>query len=125
MLLCRSTTSDFTRVTVPPSGSAAREAQFTAGRGCKVVVLPEHLSTHLKKLEGMIDCDVLVCGDNPEAKKGRTAISRRRRYARLGCRPYRQRRGGRRTYPQCCWASTAGTRLKVQAFALQDYEAHD
>jgi 8-hydroxy-5-deazaflavin:NADPH oxidoreductase len=63
-------TNDFTRVSVPPSGSAAREAQLLLGVDIHVVAAFQNISSiHLKKLDGMIDCDVLVCGDNAEAKK--------------------------------------------------------
>lgn len=62
--------NDFTRVTVPPAGSAAKEAQLLLGVDVQVVAAFQNISSiHLKKLEGIIDCDVLVCGDNPEAKK--------------------------------------------------------
>ena len=63
-------TSDFTRVSVPASGSAAKEAQLILGNNVHVVAAFQNISsTHLKKLNSVIDCDVLVCGDSDEAKK--------------------------------------------------------
>ncbi|MCL4507391.1 MAG: NADPH-dependent F420 reductase [Chloroflexi bacterium] len=62
--------SDFTRVMAPAAGSAAREAQTLLGADVQVVSAFQNISaTHLKKLTGKIDCDVLVCGDSDEAKK--------------------------------------------------------
>jgi 8-hydroxy-5-deazaflavin:NADPH oxidoreductase len=63
-------TADFTRVSVPAAGSAAKEAQALLGDGVRVVAAFQNISaTHLKKLDVAIDCDVLVCGDSDEAKK--------------------------------------------------------
>lgn len=63
-------TVDFTRVSVPPGGSAAKEAQALVGEGVHVVSAFQNISaTHLKKLNNVIDCDVLVCGDNDAAKQ--------------------------------------------------------
>ena len=60
---------DFTRVMVPAGGSAAKEAQVLLGEGTRVVAAFQNISaTHLKKLDAVIDCDVLVCGDSNEAK---------------------------------------------------------
>ncbi|MCS6849139.1 MAG: NADPH-dependent F420 reductase [Anaerolineae bacterium] len=62
--------SDFTRVAVPPGGSASKEAQAILGDGAKVVTAFQNISaTHLKKLDAVIDCDVLVCGDDDDAKR--------------------------------------------------------
>jgi NADPH-dependent F420 reductase len=61
--------ADFTRVSVPPGGSAAKEAQALLGNDVHVVAAFQNISSiHLKKLSSLIDCDVLVCGDNEEAK---------------------------------------------------------
>jgi NADPH-dependent F420 reductase len=63
-------TADFTRVSIPPGGSAAKEAQQILGEQVHVVAAFQNISsTHLKKLDDVIDCDVLVCGDNADAKR--------------------------------------------------------
>ena len=62
--------SDILRVAIPPAGSAAKEAQLLLGDDVNVIAAFQNISaTHLKKLDAAIDCDVLVCGDNAEAKK--------------------------------------------------------
>lgn len=62
--------ADFTRVSVPAGGSAAREAQTLLGAGVSVVTAFQNISaTHLKNLTKTIDCDVLVCGDDDAAKQ--------------------------------------------------------
>ncbi|HEY3342833.1 MAG TPA: NADPH-dependent F420 reductase [Anaerolineae bacterium] len=61
---------DFTRVSLPPGGSAAREAQVLLGDAVQVIAAFQNISaTHLKKLENEIECDVLVCGDSDAAKQ--------------------------------------------------------
>jgi 8-hydroxy-5-deazaflavin:NADPH oxidoreductase len=63
-------TQDFTRVSLPPAGSAASEAQALLGDAAQVIAAFQNISaTHLKKLENEIDCDVLVCGDSDTAKQ--------------------------------------------------------
>lgn len=62
--------ADFTRVSVPAGGSAAREAQTLLGAGVRVVAAFQNISaTHLKNLDKTIDCDVLVCGNDDAAKQ--------------------------------------------------------
>jgi NADPH-dependent F420 reductase len=62
--------TDFTRVMVPPGGSASKEAQAILGDGAKVVTAFQNISAaHLKKLDAAIDCDVLVCGNDEAAKQ--------------------------------------------------------
>ena len=62
--------ADFTRVHIPSSGSAGKEAQTLVGPGVKVVCAFQNISAvHLKKLDAVIDCDVLVCGDDDAAKQ--------------------------------------------------------
>lgn len=62
--------ADFTRVHVPSGGSASKEAQALVGPGVKVVCAFQNISAvHLKKLDAVIDCDVLVCGDDELAKQ--------------------------------------------------------
>jgi len=60
---------DPTRIQVPPAGSAAAEAQAFLGDGIKVVAAFQNVSAlKLKDPHATLDCDVLVCGDDPEAK---------------------------------------------------------
>jgi NADPH-dependent F420 reductase len=62
--------NDFLRVMVPAGGSASKESQTLLGDGVKVVSAFQNISsTHLKKLDATIDCDVLVCGDDENAKQ--------------------------------------------------------
>lgn len=59
-----------TEVFVPPGGSAAQEAQALLGDGVRVVTAFQHIShTHLKDITHPIDSDVLVCGDDDQAKE--------------------------------------------------------
>ncbi len=61
---------DVTVVYIPEGGSATQEAQAFLGDGVKVVCAFQNISAaHLKDLDHPIDCDVLVCGDDPEAKQ--------------------------------------------------------
>jgi NADPH-dependent F420 reductase len=53
----------------PPGGSAAREAQNTLGQGVKVVAAFQSISHTLLLGDGPIECDVLVCGDDAEARQ--------------------------------------------------------
>jgi NADPH-dependent F420 reductase len=60
---------DFTRVSLPPGGSAAKEAQSLLGSDVQVIAAFQNISaSHLKKLGEEIECDVLVCGDSEHAK---------------------------------------------------------
>lgn len=62
--------ADFLRVMVPPGGSASQEAQAALDNGARVVTAFQNISaTHLKKLDAVVDCDVLVCGDDDPAKR--------------------------------------------------------
>jgi 8-hydroxy-5-deazaflavin:NADPH oxidoreductase len=62
--------TDFLRVTVPAGGSASKETQALLGPEAKVVTAFQNISsTHLKKLDAVVDCDVLVCGDDDAAKQ--------------------------------------------------------
>lgn len=59
-----------TQVHVPEGHSAALEAQAYLGEGVRVVAAFQNVSAvHLKKLEHPVDCDVLVCGNDDEAKQ--------------------------------------------------------
>jgi 8-hydroxy-5-deazaflavin:NADPH oxidoreductase len=57
------------RVQMPAAGSASQEAQNLLGTNVKVVTAFQNISAeHLKDPSHPIDCDVLVCGDDKEAK---------------------------------------------------------
>lgn len=57
------------RVQMPPAGSASQEAQELLGQGAKVVTAFQNIGAeHLKEPGQAIDCDVLVCGDDKDAK---------------------------------------------------------
>ncbi|MEZ4863159.1 MAG: NADPH-dependent F420 reductase [Caldilineaceae bacterium] len=57
------------RVQMPPGGSASQEAQAILGPDVKVVTAFQNISAaHLQDPDHPIDCDVLVCGDDREAK---------------------------------------------------------
>jgi NADPH-dependent F420 reductase len=59
-----------TRVQLPPGRAAALEAQEILGAGTRVVAALHHVSsTALADPERAIDCDVLVCADDEEARK--------------------------------------------------------
>jgi hypothetical protein len=56
-------------VVVPEGQSAAQEAQEIVGKGVRVVSAFQNVShTKLKNPDNYIDCDVLVTGDDAEAK---------------------------------------------------------
>ncbi len=53
-----------------PEGSAAQAAQLKLGPNVRVVAAFQNISyTHLTNLHEDLGCDVLVCGDDKEAKK--------------------------------------------------------
>jgi NADPH-dependent F420 reductase len=57
------------RVYLPQGGSAAAQAQQVLGDGVHVVSAFQNVSEHaLRDLQQPIDCDVLVCGDDVQAK---------------------------------------------------------
>ena len=57
------------RVQMPAAGSASQEAQNLLGDNVKVVTAFQNIGAeHLKDPSHPIDCDVLVCGDDKEAK---------------------------------------------------------
>ncbi len=57
------------RVQLPAAGSASQEAQTLLGADVKVVTAFQNISAeHLKDPDHTIDCDVLVCGDDKDAK---------------------------------------------------------
>ncbi len=58
------------RMKMPPAGSATEEAQAFFGPETKVVAAFQNVSAHLlRDPHHAIDCDVLVCGNDAEAKK--------------------------------------------------------
>jgi NADPH-dependent F420 reductase len=58
-----------TTVTLPTGRTAAEEAQAALGEGIQVVSAFQNVSaTHLKDLDYRADCDVLVAGDDADAK---------------------------------------------------------
>jgi NADPH-dependent F420 reductase len=58
------------RMKMPPAGSATEEAQAFFGPETKVVAAFQNVSAHLlRNPHHAIDCDVLVCGNDAEAKK--------------------------------------------------------
>ena len=57
------------RVRLPEEGSAARIAQTVLGDRVRVVSAFQNVSAaHLKDPDYIIDCDVLVTGDDPDAR---------------------------------------------------------
>lgn len=58
------------RVYIPPEGSASEQAQAVLGDGVTVVAAFQNVSAdQLDDPKGVIDCDVLVCGDKKSAKQ--------------------------------------------------------
>ncbi len=56
-------------VQLPAEGSAAKAAQNFLGDGVRVVSAFQNVAAaHLSDLDHTIDCDVLVCGNDPEAR---------------------------------------------------------
>jgi NADPH-dependent F420 reductase len=57
------------RVQLPEEGCAALVAQAILGDGVRVVSAFQNVSAgHLKDPDHVIDCDVLISGDDPEAR---------------------------------------------------------
>ncbi|MDI3470534.1 MAG: NADPH-dependent F420 reductase [Pseudolabrys sp.] len=58
------------RVQLPAAGSAVAAIQIMLGANVRVVSAFQNVSAHhLKDLAHNIDCDVLVCGDDPAARQ--------------------------------------------------------
>ena len=56
--------------TPPPQGSSAEEVQELLGAEARVVAAFHHIAAHeLASTDHAIDCDLLHCGGDPEAKK--------------------------------------------------------
>lgn len=60
---------DFTSYLPPPDGSAAEEAQRILGEETLVVAALHHVSFLLLRRRAAVESDVMVCGDNQEAKR--------------------------------------------------------
>ncbi len=57
-------------VQLPEGGSAVAALQETLGNSVKVVSAFQNVSAHkLRKLDSDVDCDVLVCSDDAEARR--------------------------------------------------------
>lgn len=57
-------------VHLPPEGSAAKAAQDFLGADVRVVSAFQNVAAaHLQDLHHDIDCDILVCGNDPEARE--------------------------------------------------------
>lgn len=54
----------------PPGGSAAQEAQAQLGEAARVVAAFQNVSAeHLRDLDYVVECDVLICGDSKADKQ--------------------------------------------------------
>ena len=64
------------RVQLPPETSAAMAAQVFLGPEVRVVSAFQNVSAHLLETVGSpVDCDVLVCGDDKEARNVVVALA--------------------------------------------------
>lgn len=64
------------QVKIPPGGSAGQEAQAILGPGVRVASAFQNVgAAHLEDIHHPIDCDVLVCGDDKEAKAEAIALA--------------------------------------------------
>jgi 8-hydroxy-5-deazaflavin:NADPH oxidoreductase len=65
------------RVQLPEGGSAVEALQRALGPEVKVVSAFQNVSaTHLKDLSHQVDCDVLVCADDADAREQVVALAR-------------------------------------------------
>lgn len=61
---------DVMSVNLPEGQASAIEAQYILGDDAKVVAAFQNVSSvKLKKIDEPVDCDVLVCGEDPSAKQ--------------------------------------------------------
>jgi NADPH-dependent F420 reductase len=64
------------RVQLPPEGSAVAAIQTLLGTEVRVVSAFQNVSAqHLRDLDHPVDCDVLVCGDDPAARETVIALA--------------------------------------------------
>ncbi len=67
---------DIRRVVLPPGQAASLEGQALLGEGVKVVTAYQNISqVHLRQDAERIECDVLICGDDEEAKNTVIALT--------------------------------------------------
>lgn len=65
------------RVQLPPEGTASQQAQALLGENVRVVTAFQNIAAdHLHDLNHAIECEVLVCGDDKEAKQVVMALAR-------------------------------------------------
>lgn len=65
------------RVQLPPGGSAVAEIQALLGEAVRVVAAFQNVSAHhLAELDHVMDCDVLVCGDDVDARETVIGLAR-------------------------------------------------
>jgi len=58
-----------TRVSMPPEGSAAQQAQKILGESVQVVAAFHSISYESLLSDEEVDCDILVCGRNKDARR--------------------------------------------------------
>ena len=63
------------RVQLPPDGCAAVRAQRLLGEGVRVVAAFHNVAAHKLATDAVIDCDVLVFGDQKEARETVIALA--------------------------------------------------
>lgn len=63
-------------VQLPPEGSAAAIAQNVLGDGVRLVSAFQNVAAHHLQQAGLIDCDVLVCGDDAAAREAVIALAK-------------------------------------------------
>lgn len=62
-------------VSLPPEGSVAKAAQAFLGEGVRVVSAFQNVAAdRLRRLDEAVDCDVLVCGNDPQAREAVMAL---------------------------------------------------
>lgn len=76
------------KVDMPEEGSATEAAQAILGDDTSVIGALHNVSAHiLNKLDQPINCDILVCGDDVEAKKQVIALIKRLGVEAYNCGP--------------------------------------
>jgi hypothetical protein len=76
------------KVDMPPEGSATESAQALLGAEIPVVGALHNVSAHsLNNLDQSVNCDVLVCGDDIDAKKKVIALIKRIDVEAYNCGP--------------------------------------